>query len=696
MPLGSADIARPHLLPAALADKLVASVARAAAALAGGVAAFGWVGLLTWSASDPSFSQATSGPVANALGIWGATAADALLQILGAASVIALLFTMSWSVELAVAQRIESWPARLCLAPIALLAAAGAASALPRVAAWSFHHGYGGVTGDLVTGICASLFAFASPIGAQIMSGVILGAGAIAALAYSLGVWPAEAIATLLPRIEPTLKPPTRPRHPGPTPAGEDETPPLGDGRSDVDPAFEAMTERASDIAQRFAPDPPRATSGLRPARPHIAPRPERRGPVARTWRTWDIALLHESVALASPPDAAQMRAMASAVEAAFAEFGLPCTVRSAAAGPVVTSYELAPASTAKCERIVALAGDICRAIGPATARAVLNPGKRAVVLEIPHARPSTVRLRDVLARDGRNDHRMSLPLPFGLTPAGQPFVTDLASSGHVLVVGAAHSDTSVCLHALILSLMYRLSPEECRFAMIDSATGEFSAYDRMPHLAVPIAAGSRQAISQLDWALAEISERRKLMAEFGANTIERYNALVSRAGGAAAPAVQTGFDPDTDEAVYEPKRGASVPMPRIVIIIDDLAGLLRLDRNRTTTAVSRLLQDGASAGLHVIAATRYPEDRMALAQLERSFPCRAALKAPSRLASRVILGEDGAEQLLERGDMLVARSGHAAARAHGGFVSAEEIAAVVQALREQGGPGYPRPRQKA
>ncbi|CAA2157045.1 DNA translocase FtsK [Methylobacterium brachiatum] len=360
--------------------------------------------------------------------------------------------------------------------------------------------------------------------------------------------------------------------------------------------------------------------------------------------------------------------------------------------GPVVTLYELEPAPGTKSSRVIALADDIARSMSAVSARVAVVPGRNAIGIELPNAKRETVFLRELLASTDFAESKHKLALCLGKNIGGEPIIADLARMPHLLVAGTTGSGKSVAINTMILSLLYRLKPEECRLIMVDPKMLELSVYDGIPHLLSPVVTDPKKAVIALKWAVREMEERYKKMSKIAVRNIDGYNARVSEAaarGEVLTRTVQTGFDRQTGEAIYEDEAMDLAPLPYIVIVVDEMADLMMVAGKDIEGAIQRLAQMARAAGIHLIMATQRPSVDVITGTIKANFPTRISFQVTSKIDSRTILGEMGAEQLLGQGDMLFMAGGGRTTRVHGPFCSDSEVESVVAHLKRQGRPSY-------
>jgi len=807
------------------------------------------VALATWSVSDPSINHATSGGVHNLLGYPGAVVSDVMMQMIGLASSAALMPPLLWGLRLLWRRRLISPWQRLAMWAIGTVAASGFASACPTSARWPLPTGLGGVAGDAILGLFATVN-MAHGVGrllvglglavvailtltASISSGrggqreaeldddepvaaprgaarsraeeledadaepglALLSAGALAhaflsargALARRVrGAPPAPgldaaglqrelSLATAQPAAEarrPQREGGSRVQIHNVQPAMRAQTPvqaalPPGPPAARPSPldlpgaklAAEMLTRKASLLthARRLA----RAMTGaadigdaaasgtrIEPELP-IGNRPAPTAPVAaapvpRTRQRPEPETLEDEddepeeppvkkrvAAAPTPPKAGQrltkeaqpklfdslsyqlpplmllseprrhagpvvsedaLEQNARLLEGVLEDFGVRGEIMNVRPGPVVTLYELEPAPGTKSSRVISLADDVARSMSAISARIAVVSGRNAIGIELPNQRRETVYLRELLASSDFESSKYRLPLCLGKTIGGEPVIAELARMPHLLIAGTTGSGKSVAINTMILSLLYRLKPEECRLIMVDPKMLELSVYDGIPHLLTPVVTDPKKAVVALKWAVREMEERYKRMSKLGVRNIDGYNDRVRQAKGkgeAINRTVQTGFDRETGEAIYEQEEMDLEVLPFIVVIVDEMADLMMVAGKEIEGAVQRLAQMARAAGIHVILATQRPSVDVITGTIKANFPTRISFQVTSKIDSRTILGEQGGEQLLGQGDMLYMAGGGKIARVHGPFVSDGEVEEVVRHLRAQGVPSY-------
>ena len=379
-------------------------------------------------------------------------------------------------------------------------------------------------------------------------------------------------------------------------------------------------------------------------------------------------------------------------LETVLEDFGVKGQIVKVRPGPVVTLYELEPAPGTKSSRVIGLADDIARSMSAVSARVATVPGRNVIGIELPNAKRETVFLRELLSTRHYEDNRLGLPLALGKDIGGDPVIADLARMPHLLIGGTTGSGKSVAVNTMILSLLYRLPPDRCRFIMIDPKMLELSVYQDIPHLLTPVVTEPRKAIVALKWVVREMEDRYRAMSSVGVRNIAGYNEKLvetARKGGALTRKVQTGIDPETRRPTFEDEEIDLTPLPFIVVIIDEMADLMLVAGKEIEAAVQRLAQMARAAGIHVVMATQRPSVDVITGTIKANFPTRISFQVTSKIDSRTILGEQGGEQLLGQGDMLYMAGGGKIARVHGPFVSDGEVEEVVRHLRAQGAPAY-------
>ncbi len=408
----------------------------------------------------------------------------------------------------------------------------------------------------------------------------------------------------------------------------------------------------------------------------------------------------HPPLGLLTPPDTVTRHVLsdealeenARMLENVLDDYGVKGEIVSVRPGPVVTMYELEPAPGLKASRVIGLADDIARSMSALSARVSTVPGRSVIGIELPNENREMVVLREMLSARDFGDSNMKLPLALGKDIGGEPIIANLAKMPHLLIAGTTGSGKSVAINTMILSLLYKLSPEECRLIMIDPKMLELSVYDGIPHLLSPVVTDPKKAVVALKWVVGEMEERYRKMSKMGVRNIDGYNGRVKDAlakGELFSRTVQTGFDDDTGEPVFETDEFAPEAMPYIVVIVDEMADLMMVAGKEIEACIQRLAQMARASGIHLIMATQRPSVDVITGTIKANFPTRISFQVTSKIDSRTILGEQGAEQLLGMGDMLYMAGGSKIMRVHGPFCSDEEVEEIVTYLKAYGPPEY-------
>ncbi len=379
-------------------------------------------------------------------------------------------------------------------------------------------------------------------------------------------------------------------------------------------------------------------------------------------------------------------------LEAVLDDYGVKGEIVSVRPGPVVTMYELEPAPGLKASRVIGLADDIARSMSALSARVSTVPGRSVIGIELPNEKREMVVLREILASRDFGDGTQKLPLALGKDIGGESIVANLAKMPHLLIAGTTGSGKSVAINTMILSLLYKLTPEECRLIMIDPKMLELSVYDGIPHLLSPVVTDPKKAVVALKWTVGEMEERYRKMSKMGVRNIDGYNGRVKDAlskGEMFSRTVQTGFDDETGEPIFETEEFQPEAMPYIVVIVDEMADLMMVAGKEIEACIQRLAQMARASGIHLIMATQRPSVDVITGTIKANFPTRISFQVTSKIDSRTILGEMGAEQLLGMGDMLYMAGGSKITRVHGPFVSDEEVEEIVNHLKSYGPPAY-------
>ena len=379
-------------------------------------------------------------------------------------------------------------------------------------------------------------------------------------------------------------------------------------------------------------------------------------------------------------------------LESVLDDYGVKGEITAVRPGPVVTMYELEPAPGLKASRVIGLADDIARSMSALSARVSTVPGRTVIGIELPNAVREKVVLREIISARDFGDSQMRLPLALGKDIGGDPIVANLAKMPHLLIAGTTGSGKSVAINTMILSLLYKLTPDECRLIMIDPKMLELSVYDGIPHLLSPVVTDPKKAVVALKWVVGEMEERYRKMSKMGVRNIEGYNGRVREAlskGEMFKRTIQTGFDEETGDPIFETDEFQPVTIPYIVVVVDEMADLMMVAGKEIEACIQRLAQMARASGIHLIMATQRPSVDVITGTIKANFPTRISFQVTSKIDSRTILGEQGAEQLLGMGDMLYMGNGAKITRIHGPFVSDEEVEEIVNHLKSYGPPVY-------
>ncbi|MFT3728607.1 MAG: DNA translocase FtsK 4TM domain-containing protein [Terricaulis sp.] len=668
------------------------------------VGAYGLGAVLTYSPEDPSLNVASSGPVHNLFGGPGAVVADFSIQMMGAAAPL-LFGAMLAAGALRIARhqlvtRIDRRRVLIALAGIVLLAAA--AACIPTPGGWPLASGFGGVVGDAISGFMSSLMSAPGLPIPRVIAGLLCAIGGLLAVGWSFQVKPEDVKAAA--------------GHVKRTAVGSADAAQRAIGYvaektrrpEPEEPVYRAPIEDRSERRPAAAQRPQRAERPIVPRAEAREDAPRQQQPRApkqekkqkqhstfhfgRDFDLPDTDLLVTPKQRTNQTDANTLHAMSRQLETVLQDFGVQGEVLSARPGPVVTLFEFEPAAGVKSSRVIGLSDDIARSMSATACRVAVIPGRNAIGIELPNAKRETVFLRSLLNSTSFAGTQGDLPLALGETIEGDPFAADLTKMPHLLIAGTTGSGKSVGINAMILSLLYKHTPDECRFIMIDPKMLELSVYEGIPHLLHPVVTDPKKAVVALKWVVREMEDRYRRMAKLGVRNISGYNERVGDAlerGERLERTVHAGFDPTSGEPIYETRELPLEPMPYIVVVIDEMADLMITAGKEIEAAVQRLAQMARAAGIHVIMATQRPSVDVITGTIKANFPTRISYQVTSKIDSRTILGEQGAEQLLGQGDLLFMAGGGRIRRLHGPFVTDAEVERVVDMLKAQGAPVY-------
>jgi S-DNA-T family DNA segregation ATPase FtsK/SpoIIIE len=652
---------------------LIASIAIFAASLAMVVA------LASYKGSDAALNTASGGAVRNLAGVPGAWFADLALTLFG--PVVALLLPVGPIVAMRLWRERPAgrWVRMLRGAAIGVALMATALAFVSDSSVLALPAGWGGVVGLALANLVHWALSFIGQPVAELWSargiGLVTGVAGVVIWARSLELELGERSWRF-----------RRAR-------GDD----LYDEDDFADDDEEPLTLTRKPVEPRAvaAPDPrPAPVIADRNAAPVVA-RPKSQ---AQLDLRDNYALPPLDLLTPSPPsagnviDKAALERNARLLENVLDDFHVKGSIIEVRPGPVVTMYELEPAPGIKASRVIALADDIARNMSAISARVAVIPGRNVIGIELPNARRETVSLHELVGSQTFEDQAAQLPIILGKNIAGDAVIADLAPMPHLLVAGTTGSGKSVGLNGMILSLLYRLTPSQCRMIMIDPKMLELSMYDDIPHLLSPVVTDPSKAVRALKWAVEQMEDRYRQMSSVGVRSLASFNDKVRAAKAKGQPLgrkVQTGYHPDTGQPVYEEEKLEYDVLPQIVVIVDELADLMMTAGKEVEFLIQRLAQKARAAGIHLIMATQRPSVDVITGVIKANLPTRISFHVTSKIDSRTILGEQGAEQLLGRGDMLYMPGGKGIVRVHGPFVSDDEVRAVADHWRAQGQPDY-------
>ncbi len=662
--------------------------------------------MASWNPADPSLNAASTQAPTNWLGGSGAVFADIAMQSLGLtawiAAVLAGAFGLASALGDALQQRLKPTPLKALTAALGVLILAAALSSPTAPAAWPLATGLGGIWGDAVIGLTGGGVERLGLPGGRWIVGALFGLLGLWAIGWVVGLRVSD-LSDAAGWTRSLRAPPAEPPAPRPQKAAAVARRP----RPEPEPeTFDAADD--SDDAPPWEPTPvapPSASARRGPAEvePRVAaakaPKPRK---IDDRQVTFDfggqggfdlpsLGILAKPQARAAAVDETALKQNAKMLEGVLQEFGVRGVIDQIRPGPVVTLYELVPAPGVKHGRVVALADDIARSMSARACRISVVQGRNAIGIELPNSKRETVYLRDLLASGEYDKPAHLLPLALGETIGGEPYVADLARMPHLLIAGTTGSGKSVGVNAMILSILYKLTPEQCRFIMIDPKMLELSVYDGIPHLLSPVVTDPKKAVVALKWTVREMEDRYRRMSKLGVRNIASYNERAREAqakGEHFERTVQTGFD-ESGRPVYESEKIRPEPMPYLVVVMDEMADLMLVAGKDVEGAVQRLAQMARAAGIHLIMATQRPSVDVITGTIKANFPTRISFQVTSKIDSRTILGEQGGEQLLGQGDMLYMAGGGRITRLHGPFVTDQEVEQVCAHLRAQGSPDY-------
>ena len=696
--------------------------------------------LASWSPADPSFNHATSGQPLNWLGYPGAYVADQLMQFLGFGVLAFLLIPLSWAAKFFRHEAPKNLRKVILCWMGATLAFSALLSTFPVPAGWSLASGFGGNVGEILGGGLLSILTIGIKgfIAKMIVVGLALlgtwwaGLRALNMEAFEFPVWKSAQPVRKIVRKTPTISFVQKAsgvlgalgklfaRRPAPVARARTRSEgvesddvisrfaPLNLNKkikNRIEPSFEDSKaveeqelenedspidfqvqelERDEDLEEVLVPRPSASKAATRPKAKSSVPH----------FELPSLDLLSEPKKAGRLPEFSPefLAENARRLEGVLEDFGVRGQIINVRPGPVVTLYELEPAPGIKSSRVISLADDIARSMSAISARVAVVAGRNAIGIELPNPKRETVYLRELIQTESFIKNNTTLLLALGKNIGGEPIFADLARMPHLLIAGTTGSGKSVGINTMILSLLYRLSPDKCKLIMIDPKMLELSVYEGIPHLLAPVVTDPRKAVVALKWAVREMEERYKKMSKTGVRNVDGYNAKLATMvakGQKLTRTVQTGFDPLSGAPIMEQEEMDLNPMPYIVVIIDEMADLMMVAGKDIEGAVQRLAQMARAAGIHVVMATQRPSVDVITGTIKANFPTRISFQVTSKIDSRTILGEMGAEQLLGQGDMLYMAGGGRISRLHAPFVTDTEVEDIVNHLKAQGAPEY-------
>jgi S-DNA-T family DNA segregation ATPase FtsK/SpoIIIE len=628
--------------------------------------------ILSYSPKDPSLNHATNAVVKNWMGTWGAYIADPLMQAFGYGITVLIVGIISYGISVLHNGRNRPFLLRSAMMIFSMLPCSLFFACLDKQGQIMSHGGYLGLwlSQELNT-IIARKFIL-------LFSGVVSGFAYLIAVGLSFDQWKTflmfvigqlKIIALLIGWIFKSLYVLTR------------RSIPRQDSESNESAAFiipempSPVIEVASRVRSDYKKKPVQSTLQL----------------VLDEYPLPPTSLLKD-VPLGSKKAFVNEHALnqnSKLLQQVLQDFGVNGNIVKINPGPVVTLYELEPSAGTKSSRVIGLADDISRSMSAVSARIAVIPGKNALGIELPNSIRETVYLRELMETDQYKQYDGQLPLILGKNIAGDPVIADLAKMPHLLVAGTTGSGKSVAINTMILSLLYKHSPKECQLIMIDPKMLELSVYEGIPHLLAPVVTEAKKAVSALKWVVKEMEDRYRAMSSLGVRNIHGYNKAIEEAkrkGENLFKTVQTGFDSQTGRPIFENIALPSEILPNIVVIVDEMADLMIVAGKEIESSIQRLAQMARAAGIHIIMATQRPSVDVITGVIKANFPTRISFQVTSKIDSRTILGEQGAEQLLGMGDMLYMMGGGRVDRIHGPFVGDKEVEEVVKFLKENGG----------
>lgn len=673
--------------------------------------------IASYNQADPSFNRATGNEASNLGGYAGALIADLTLQLLGLTSLFLIIVPLAWSVKILKGSKISYLRFRFSLLILTLILASSILAKIEPSLSWPLRVGYGGAIGNTLhdmlyrpfkSGIFTALITSLTILTASLAFGMKWAEWKeLARIAKQTFLLSSGVVMSFIQRktnsdyedIYEEVKPARKIAQQS---YGEEEPEPrqkIGEWLTswiskkhgeeyDYAEGEEEQVERKPRVSKKSAEKPSAKSNS----------------PKQQVQASLDLMQEGDyelpSIKLLSPPPKGKKTSLsetaltqnAKLLETVLQDFGVNGNIVEIRPGPVVTLYELEPAAGTKSSRVIGLADDIARSMSAISTRIAVIPGRNAIGIEMPNTYRETVYFREMLEHSDFAASEAKLPMALGKDIGGSPIIVDLARMPHLLVAGTTGSGKSVAINTMIMSLLYRLSPDECKFIMIDPKMLELSVYDGIPHLLTPVVTESGKAVVALKWTVKEMENRYRLMNNHAVRNVEGYNKKLREAKASGVQLmrkVQTGFNPDTGEAIIEEVPLDMNELPFIVVVVDEMADLMIVAGKEIESSIQRLAQMARAAGIHIIMATQRPSVDVITGVIKANFPTRISFQVTSRIDSRTILGEQGAEQLLGQGDMLYMAGGGRITRVHGPFVSDKEVEEVVAHLKLQGSPSY-------
>lgn len=675
------------------------------------VAGLMFLAIVSYTSADPSANTATHAlKASNLLGHKGAYFADMMVQWFGLAAFLPVIILAAWGLRVILARPLGAIGWRMAGAMSVMFFATATLAGFPDLGAWPFGLLSGGATGlltlDFISSLMPQTWLDFNPHWAAAVSAVFALVIFFPVLGFSYGEWgrvlhrSAQLTYTALMLLGSSLVwGYHRLRHP------QERRPLLVSRISEQENFYDEQEPEEDDvrddeIEESFA-QAARSSDAVTVQSKKARIKAQKGNNKVRRVAMMDGESYEFPPLdlLALPPEgshqkqsAQQLDETAESLMSALNDYGVEGKILKASPGPVVTLYELEPAPGTKSARVIGLSDDIARQMSAISVRVSTVPGRNVLGIELPNTKRETVYLRELLSHASYSRTAAKLPLSLGKDISGEPVIVDLARMPHLLVAGTTGSGKSVSVNAMILSLLYRMTPEQVRLIMIDPKMLELSIYEGIPHLLSPVVTDPKKAVLALKWAVREMEDRYRAMSKLGVRNVDGYNERIKIArdkGEVLSRRIQTGFDADTGKPVFEDQPIDLVEMPYIVVIVDEMADLMLVAGKDIEAAIQRLAQMARAAGIHLIMATQRPSVDVITGTIKANFPTRISFQVTSRIDSRTILNEQGAEQLLGQGDMLYMAGGGRVTRVHGAFASDHEVEEVVRHLRAQGEPVY-------